>query len=62
MYLVIFEDGGVKTMAEIGVHELSAADDGYLDIIDISDPELPTRYFDEGWTSIDDAGKPFVPE
>lgn len=53
MYIIIFEDGSMSYSATISSGELEAADDGILDIIDISDPTHPLRYFDEGWCSLE---------
>tara|TARA_R110000851_G_scaffold188259_1_gene338287 strand:+ start:231 stop:404 length:174 start_codon:yes stop_codon:yes gene_type:complete len=53
MYIIIFEDGSMSYSATISSEELEAADDGILDIVDISDPTHPLRYFDEGWCSLE---------
>lgn len=53
MYLVIFEDGSITHHLELDDSILPAADVGYLDVIDISNPDHPLRYWDEGWCSLD---------
>lgn len=53
MYLVIFEDGSMQHMTQLDVGTLFAADDGLVEVVDISNPEHPLRYFDEGWCSVD---------
>tara|TARA_R110000850_G_scaffold261268_1_gene389310 strand:- start:142 stop:315 length:174 start_codon:yes stop_codon:yes gene_type:complete len=53
MYIIIFEDGSMSYSVTISSEELEAADDGILDIVDISDPTHPLRYFDEGWCSLE---------
>ena len=53
MYIVIFEDGDMTHREQISDEFLKEADDGIIDLIDISDPSHPIRYFDEGWCSLD---------
>ncbi|MBD1602519.1 hypothetical protein [Pseudomonas typographi] len=54
MYLMIFEDGEIKSAEEVGIDDTQAADDGLLDLIDISDPFNPTRYWGGEWKSVED--------
>ncbi|MBD1555271.1 hypothetical protein HAQ04_28205 [Pseudomonas sp. C2L11] len=54
MYLMIFEDGEIKSAEEVGIDDTQAADDGLLDLIDISDPFNPTRYLGGEWKSVED--------
>ena len=51
MYLIIMEDSTVWQADTISDDERSAADDGILDIIDISGPQ-PTQYHDNNWHGI----------
>tara|TARA_R110000744_G_scaffold51361_1_gene110619 strand:- start:320 stop:493 length:174 start_codon:yes stop_codon:yes gene_type:complete len=53
MYIIICEDGDVLHAVTISSGDLEGADMGILDIIDISDPFHPLRYFDEGWCSLE---------
>ena len=53
MYLVIFENGSMQHMVELEDGLLSAADDGLVEVVDISNPEQPLRYFDGEWYSLD---------
>ena len=54
-YITIAEDGTVNHHAGTLPQEvLDAADDGLYDVIDISDPMNPLRYWDEGWTNVDE--------
>ena len=53
MYIVIFEDGDMTHHEQINDEFLKEADDGIIDLIDISDPSHPLRYFNEGWCSLD---------
>ncbi len=53
MYIIIFEDGDMIHREEINDEFLVEADAGIIDLIDISDPAHPLRYFDEGWCSLD---------
>jgi hypothetical protein len=39
---------------ELDERLLLAADDGLVDIIDISTHNYPLQYLDEGWCSLDD--------
>ena len=40
---------------EIAPEVISVADDGLYDIhiLDITDPDAPMRYWEEGWTDVD---------
>jgi hypothetical protein len=53
MYLMIFEDGEIKTAEEVDEDDIQAADDGCLDIIDISEPFTPKRRFNSDWVEIE---------
>jgi hypothetical protein len=58
MYIVIFEDGAVTKTNRIDECDLSAADGGIIDIIDITNPEDPQRYYVDGeWVEVDDFRK-----
>ena len=53
MYILIFETGDVTKQLEVSEDDLGACDSGYLDILDITDPISPLRYWgDDGWVSI----------
>ena len=58
MYLVILEDGSMLHMTALEDGLLTSANDGYVDVVDISNPEHPLRYSDEGWCSVDVPNKP----
>jgi hypothetical protein len=47
-YLLILEDGYLMTKDNCE-EEMSSADEGYLDIVDM---ELGKQYFDGGWVNI----------
>ena len=49
MYLLIFEDGEIQTVDKIEGDTMGAADDGYVDIIDISGCDNPLQYSDGEW-------------
>lgn len=53
MYLFIFEDGEVKKASAVGDDDLQSCDDGYLDIIDIVDPDCPMRRYGDGWAQVE---------
>ncbi len=53
MYIVITEDGLVGSMKSVSSDDLSSANDGLLDIIDISNPEKPVTYYDGKWNILE---------
>lgn len=53
MYIMIHESGDMVLLKELTKDDLAAADDGYVDLIDVSQADEPLRYFDEGWTNVD---------
>lgn len=54
MYLMIFEDGEMKSVEEVGSDDLNAADSGCIDLVDITDPHNPTRYISGEWLAVED--------
>jgi|GEM_PF-5986154 len=54
MFLMIFEDGEIKTAEEVSNSDLNAADDGILDILDISEPFSVKRRMYGDWVDVDD--------
>ena len=54
MFLVIYEDGSIETADDIKDDTFEAADNGYVDIINISNA-IPTQYGDGEWHEIDKA-------
>lgn len=52
VYLIIFEDGTIKYTYDFSEDLCQSADDGYVDIVDITDPEMPLQYL---------PGKGFIP-
>ncbi|WP_327440304.1 hypothetical protein [Pseudomonas donghuensis] len=53
MYLMIFEDGEIKNAEDVSDADLQAADDGVLDIVDISEPFTPKRRFNGDWVEVE---------
>lgn len=53
MFLVIFEDGEIQSTREAGEDLTQGADDGVLDLLDVSDPENPMRWWDGEWQAVD---------
>jgi hypothetical protein len=53
MFLMIFEDGEVKSTVAVGDDDIQSSDDGYLDLIDITDPEAPKRRWSCEWVDIE---------
>jgi hypothetical protein len=54
MYLFIFEDGHICKNDSYEEDDISACDEGYLTLIDISDPAKPKEYYDSKWTDVVD--------
>lgn len=54
MFLLIFEDGEVKRADAVGEDDKQSADDGYIDLIDISDPTSPKRFISGEWLEVED--------
>lgn len=52
MYLFVFEDGNITGSNVLEDVELSAVKDGYLEVIDISDPQHPKYYDGEKWEEV----------
>lgn len=53
-YITIFEDGTVQHwQGELPTELVVAADQGLYDIIDVTDPNEPMQYCDEGWTDVE---------
>ena len=57
MYLLIYEDGEIQSSREAGADLTEAADDGILDLLDVSDPENPMRWWDSEWQPVDAVAK-----
>ena len=54
LYITISEFGDIHIhKGEIPAEIISAADDGIYDVIDITNPSEPMRYWEEGWTDVD---------
>ena len=54
-YITVFEYGTLHFhRGELPQEIIRAADDGLYDLIDITDPDCPLRYWDEGWTDVDE--------
>ncbi len=54
MFILIFEDGSMQLEKKLSEGDLDAADNGTLDLIDISKHEAPTRYELGEWVPISD--------
>ena len=49
MYIIIWEDGTVKSAQNVGKDDLTACNDEYMQIIDITTPDQPREYVDGDW-------------
>lgn len=56
MYILIFEDRGIRWTENITQQELDSANGGYLDIINLLDSSeyIPQLYTSEGWKDIEE--------
>ena len=52
MYLLIHEDGSLQTATELAEDVFKAADDGYIDVVDVTG-EVPFQYLRNEWHKID---------
>lgn len=57
MFLIIFEDGEIQSTTTAGEDLLQGADDGLLDVLDVSDSSNPLRYWDGEWQQIEAMGE-----
>lgn len=55
MFIIIFEDGEIKYSPNVDSDILDAADDGLVDVLDISDQDCIQQY-SGGWSAIDGVG------
>ena len=53
MYLFIFEDGSVSSAEDMTEEDFVSADEGLLDIIDVSDPSNLKQYLNGQWDPVD---------
>ena len=54
MYLVIHEDNDVTKVTDIDQPLQEAWDEGIIDIIDITNPEIPLMKMQESWEPVED--------
>ena len=54
MFLLIFDDFSVKKVTALTEGDYHACDDGYLELINITDPKNPLIYEDSEWVSVED--------
>jgi hypothetical protein len=52
MFMIIFEDGTVKRLPSVANDDISACDDGYCQLIDISHESVPKEYLKGEWVDI----------
>ena len=53
MYILIFEDGSLKQASSVDEGDLYAADEGLLDIVDIT-KDMPRQYYGGEWHLLED--------
>lgn len=54
MFIFIFEDNEVMKTDNVTQEDKDSADDGILEIIDISNNENPKTYFENEWHEIEE--------
>jgi len=54
MFLIIFEDGEIKRTEALADGDLESADDGYLDLLDVSEPTSPKRFISGEWVEVEE--------
>ena len=52
MYLLIMEDGEIIKSNDLTKDDYDCCHDGYVDLIDISNPSRPKVYIDKGWKDL----------
>lgn len=57
MFLIIFEDGQITCCTKVSDELFSGADDGIVDIVDVSDPVSPLRYWGGDWEAVESLGQ-----
>jgi len=53
IYLIHFNDGMMHTACDVQPSVFRAANEGELDIIDITDPTIPTFYYNGIWREVE---------
>lgn len=53
MYIIIYEDGEIQSSQTCEDDLLLGADDGAIDLLDVSDPENPMRRWDGEWQPVE---------
>jgi hypothetical protein len=51
MYIIIFEDGTIRRTETVEADVLSAADDNYCDVLDVT-PDVPLQYVQGEWKEL----------
>lgn len=53
-FITVDDFGNIRFhKGEIPEDVISAADDGYYDVVDITNPDDPMIYMEEGWTDVE---------
>jgi len=53
-FITVDDFGNVRFhKGEIPTEVMDAADDGFYSVVDITNPDDPSIYYDEGWTGVD---------
>lgn len=53
MYLMIHESGDMVRIKELTENDISAADDGLVDLLDVSEADNPKRYDEGEWHELE---------
>jgi hypothetical protein len=55
MFVMIHESGDMVLLKELTDNDTNAADDGIVDLLDVSTADKPLRYFNGEWEEIESA-------
>ena len=52
MFLVILEDGSILKQATVNADDLINCEEGYLNILDVSEGNNPLEYYQSAWHAV----------
>ena len=53
MFIIIHESGDMVKARELSCGDVAAADDGVVDLVDLSEVDNPKRYYEGVWVELD---------
>jgi len=51
-YLIVMDDGELYSASDIGAEEKKAANERFIDLLDITDPSQPVAFIENEWHPI----------